>query len=513
LISWSNPFFRTHTNRNDSSNAHDDQRNHATTANMTSSFSFAAVFAVCLSLCSIANAHMKMSSPVPFNVANLDNSPLKADGSDFPCKASPNNPSSYSISAINKIPVDSPVALTFEGSAIHGGGTCELSISLDQNPTAESVFKVIQVFQGACPTATGGGLTFNIPKDFPNADQATLAWTWFNQIGNREMYMNCAPIQITGGSDNMNYFDTLPDMFKANIPTQDCQTEESTDPTMPDPGDFVLQDAAVKPGKVVGPKCGTAAPAQNANANSGKVTNFAAFSKPAKDSNEIIPVGGSSGGSGGNGASASAPATGGGGNNGMYTQPAASSAPMASTPAVGGGGNDGMYTQPGASSAESSAVATSSAASSAESSAIATSSAAASATTPASTADSFPTPSFQTMTVPASSATAAAPPYPTLSPSLGQGVSGPSSGSVATPSGSPSSSGSSSSSGSANTPGQCTTDGAVVCNGPTQFGLCSNGSVVWQAVAAGTECSGGAVQKRSAHVRRHAHGAFKVRAS
>jgi hypothetical protein len=153
---------------------------------MTSSFSFAGLFAVCLSLCSVANAHMKMSSPVPFNVANLDNSPLKADGSDFPCKASPNNPSSYSISAMNKIPVNEPVLLGFEGSATHGGGTCELSISMDKEPTANSVFKVIQVFQGAsCPTATGGGLTFNIPKDFPNADQATLAWTWFNQIGNR----------------------------------------------------------------------------------------------------------------------------------------------------------------------------------------------------------------------------------------------------------------------------------------------------------------------------------------
>jgi hypothetical protein len=128
---------------------------------------------------------MKMSSPVPFNFANLDNSPLKADGSDFPCKASPNNPSSYSISAINKIPVDQPVLLSFEGSATHGGGTCELSISMDKAPTANSVFKTIQVFHGACPTATGGGLTFNIPKDFPNADQATLAWTWFNQIGNR----------------------------------------------------------------------------------------------------------------------------------------------------------------------------------------------------------------------------------------------------------------------------------------------------------------------------------------
>lgn len=133
---------------------------------------------IAIGLFGVANAHMKMSSPVPFNVAGLDNSPLKADGSDFPCKSSPSNPSSYSISAMNKIPVNEPVLLSFDGSATHSGGTCELSISMDEEPTADSVFKVIQVFQGACPVATGGGLTFNIPKDFPNAERATLAWTW-----------------------------------------------------------------------------------------------------------------------------------------------------------------------------------------------------------------------------------------------------------------------------------------------------------------------------------------------
>ena len=146
-------------------------------------FNFSVRGLVALTLLSVVNAHMKMSSPVPFNVANLDNSPLKADGSDFPCKASPDKPTSYSISAMNKIPVNQPVLLSFEGSAVHGGGSCAVSISMDEEPTAQSVFKTIQVFQGACPTATGGGLTFNIPKEFPNAERATLAWTWFNQIG------------------------------------------------------------------------------------------------------------------------------------------------------------------------------------------------------------------------------------------------------------------------------------------------------------------------------------------
>jgi hypothetical protein len=462
---------------------------------MLSSF-FCAVLA--LAFCSFANvasAHMKMSSPVPFDVATLDNSPLKADGSDYPCKSC-----GYKISAMNKIPVNEPVLLSFEGSAIHGGGSCQLAISMDKEPTKDSTFKVIQTFEGDCPPAAGTGLTFNIPKDFPTVERATLAWTWFNKIGNREIYMNLAPIEVTGGSDNQKYFDLLPDLFKANMPATDCTTPETEDATIPNPGEFLIRASTYKAGAVTGPKCAAAAPAQNQNAQSGKVTNFAAYGPPTKDSNVVTPVDGAS--------LPSAPATGGGGNNGLYTQAAATSVPMVSTPAVGGG-NNGMYTQPAASSAESSAVATSSAASSVESSSIATSSAAASASSPASTDVVLPTSSFKTMTVPAS--TAAAPAYPTLSPSLGQGVSGPSSGSAATPSGSPSSS--SNSSGSANTSGQCTTDGAVVCNGPTQFGLCNGGSVVWQAVAAGTTCSNGSIQKRSAHVRRHAHGAYKVRAS
>jgi len=42
----------------------------------------------------------------------------------------------------------------------------------------------------------------------------------------------------------------------------------------------------------------------------------------------------------------------------------------------------------------------------------------------------------------------------------------------------------------------CPADGAVVCNGTDQFGVCDNGKVVWQAVAAGTKCQGGKVVKR-----------------
>ena len=443
---------------------------------------------IALGLLGVANAHMKMASPVPFNVANLDNSPLAADGSNFPCKAS-GSPSSYSISAMNELPVDKPILLSLAGTASHLGGTCQVSITFDEEPTKQSVFKVIQTFEGGCPVASQ--LTFNLPKEFPNAERATLAWTWFNKIGNREMYMDCAPISITGGSDNKDYYESLPDMFVANIATTKCGALEGGDVEVPDPGQFVLLGPTVK----LMPPVNCPAKMSANNTKSGTATNFAALSPPATDYNKIVPVAGAGGGS--SGASPSVPAVGGGGNDGQYTPQATAPAQPSSTAATP---NNGQYSQPPAEAAPSSP---SSAADSAP---------APTASAPA--ASSYST--FQTMTIPASSAaqsSAAPPAYPTLSPSIGQGVSGPSSGgSTALPTGY-SSPLDSSNDAAGNSTTTCTTEGAIVCNGSDQFGLCDHGSVVWQKVASGTTCSNGSVQRRLAHVRRHAHGAFKVRSS
>lgn len=133
--------------------------------------------ALALGLFSSASAHMMLASPVPFNQGNgLTTSPLDASGKNFPCQVG--NDGKYSMTAMNKIPVNEPVLLAFSGSATHEGGTCEIAISMDHEPKADSVFKVIQVFEGGCPVApSAGNLTFNIPKDFPSADRATLSWT------------------------------------------------------------------------------------------------------------------------------------------------------------------------------------------------------------------------------------------------------------------------------------------------------------------------------------------------
>ena len=150
-----------------------------------------------------AGAHMILKSPVPYG--NPNNSPLEATGSDFPCKAVP-----YTVNTMNEWSVGSEQTLSFTGTAVHGGGSCQISVTTDKEPTKESKWKVIYSIEGGCPVEAAGNLDQNgpstnnafkytVPAELPNGVM-TMAWTWFNKIGNREMYMNCAPITVSGGA-------------------------------------------------------------------------------------------------------------------------------------------------------------------------------------------------------------------------------------------------------------------------------------------------------------------------
>ena len=117
------------------------------------------------------------------------------------------------------------------------------------------MFKVIKSIEGGCPStnpgnvgpATGTGadeFEYRIPEGVQAGRNYTLAWTWFNKIGEREMYMNCAPISVPANSKRDFFTDkgrkdeaeeeeevdgvmvgkresssmaSLPDMFRANI--------------------------------------------------------------------------------------------------------------------------------------------------------------------------------------------------------------------------------------------------------------------------------------------------------
>ncbi|KAL9134707.1 MAG: hypothetical protein Q9175_004108 [Cornicularia normoerica] len=227
-----------------------------------------------------AQGHMIMATPPPYGSPN--NSPLVADGSNFPCKATSN-----SGGTVTNMAIGAPQKLSFLGESVHGGGSCQVSLTTDTPATKSSKWMVIHSIEGGCPAKNVAGnigadnsasapdpdtYSYSIPTGIaPGA--YTLAWTWFNKVGNREMYMNCASIKVTGGSSkrdtSLNETDfaipelsgrdtpSFPAMFVANIPTTDCLTADSKDVQFPDPGTSVEKDGVASDlGPPTGPKCG-----------------------------------------------------------------------------------------------------------------------------------------------------------------------------------------------------------------------------------------------------------------
>lgn len=211
-----------------------------------------------MALCGTIYGHVIMTYPVPYGQDTLNNSPLAADGSDFPCKL---RTGVYRVSETNTASVGETVSLAFEGGAVHGGGSCQISLTRDLTPDKASEWMVIKSIEGGCPVTASENLPldpklvvpsdlhFEIPEGIEPGSY-TLAWTWFNRIGNREMFMNCAPLTIlpkdTAGiptSNKCQFCGTtdvshkFPPMFIANI--NGCVTSEMEDIRFPFPGDIV----------------------------------------------------------------------------------------------------------------------------------------------------------------------------------------------------------------------------------------------------------------------------------
>lgn len=229
----------------------------------------------------VAESHMLLNKPQMFPSSGVpDNGPLIGPGkgiSNYPCKSSPGSTTVYDFSfPRTQLPLGSNYSLELKGQAVHGGGSCQISLSKDLAPDAQSSFKVIYSIEGGCPARnTAGNLggdasaidpdhyNFEIPSDLEPGDY-TFAWTWFNKVGNREMYMNCAPITITrdkrdvAETDSAAAFDALPDLFLANIPDVECLSpEEGEDANMqfPNPGSSV---ETTTPGNLSPPRGNTA---------------------------------------------------------------------------------------------------------------------------------------------------------------------------------------------------------------------------------------------------------------
>ncbi|RVD87958.1 uncharacterized protein DFL_002160 [Arthrobotrys flagrans] len=197
----------------------------------------------------LVSAHVKMVSPEVYGI-NTDNAPLDPTGANFPCKF----PGGVGSKEDPKATYTPGVSGTFQllGGATHGGGSCQISITYDNPPTKDSVFKVVQSYEGGCPVVASGNLGGDasmplpaLPVQLPEglkAGEAVFVWTWFNRIGNREMYMNCAPITIGGSGSSDDTFNSLPDMFVANIDgakNNACTTTEGIDIVFPNPGSNV----------------------------------------------------------------------------------------------------------------------------------------------------------------------------------------------------------------------------------------------------------------------------------
>ena len=157
------------------------------------------------------------------------------------------------LTPVAKWEAGSQQKFTLGGSAVHGGGSCQASISEDGGAT----FKAIKTYIGDCPHADGaaGTFDFTVPKE-TKPGPVLFAWTWFNKVGNREMYMNCASIEITGGGSGLSSY---PNTFIANI-ANGCTTADGKDVEIPNPGKDVVISPKAATAPPVGSSCGPAGP-------------------------------------------------------------------------------------------------------------------------------------------------------------------------------------------------------------------------------------------------------------
>ena len=409
-----------------------------------------------------ANAHFFITYPPPIPGSNPKD-PLDASGDNFPCHGA-----DVTQGTVTDLQAGQVVPLEFglgngANTAVHGGGSCQISVTYKtdaadlKNP---SNWYVLQSFIGGCPTDFTSNLNnavmcpgsypdcvnninFTVPSEVANGN-AILAWTWFNNIGNREMYMNCAKVTVSGGQNQLS---DLPAMMAANI-GNGCATTESTNVDFPDPGKYVVKEQTFNfPTKLaVGSACGTGSGSASITAMAyiGGADQVAPTNLPAPDTvGGANPPDGNAGGAGGAASPATSTAGSGDASSTVASTPATATATAGSGSGSGSSPSGGVFA-PGASSAASAP------------------SAAGATTLATSTSGSAATPA------------AASPAAAGTGTSGGSGSSGSGSGSC--PSGSVA----------------CTASG-FYCISATTFGECAYGCAIPMQVAAGTQCSDGAI--------------------
>lgn len=210
------------------------------------------VVAALLFFIGAASGHIRMTQPTPYGTP--DTSPLQASGSDYPCKLQ--QVDEFNTSTVTDLKVGSTFHVAFYGTAVHNGGSCQFSLTKDRHPSAKSSFRTIYSILGGCP-GLNGTTTYDIPvpSEVPNGDYS-LSWSWYNNIGNREMYMNCAPVRVAGSNASGSDFESLPNMALYNLADYNtCKTVETYDVEFPNAGNYVEKGTTYKPMAPVG--CGS----------------------------------------------------------------------------------------------------------------------------------------------------------------------------------------------------------------------------------------------------------------
>ncbi|KAF9908417.1 hypothetical protein EC991_009872 [Linnemannia zychae] len=87
------------------------------------------------------------------------------------------------------------ISTKYSVGAAHGGGHCQWALSYDNGKT----WVVLKTMIRSClkGASQGYSVPVQIPADAPSG-KATFMWLWNNAIGNRELYSNCADIEIQG---------------------------------------------------------------------------------------------------------------------------------------------------------------------------------------------------------------------------------------------------------------------------------------------------------------------------
>ncbi|KAI3393384.1 hypothetical protein diail_4313 [Diaporthe ilicicola] len=198
----------------------------------------------------LVEPHMIMATPKPYG--DPDNSPLT--GTNYPCKVTSDPATFYKTDGIidkNSMVAGESQTLSFTGSAVHGGGSCQLALTSDMQPSASTSWRVILSIESGCPSTDGSGAStynYTIPADL-TPGQYSFAWTWISKLaGQPEYYMNCAPITVTAGKTKRDRegvtllprADSYPELFVANLDSvNSCKTSPGTDVVYPDPGSNV----------------------------------------------------------------------------------------------------------------------------------------------------------------------------------------------------------------------------------------------------------------------------------